>query len=333
MKTTFHTATGPREGLQTLGGATKNAKGRASLPSIVVNSRRREDRRTALSHGLSFTEMKRLSAAAFWLEKQGASVFLSTPGRTDNDPTATRVLSDRLKSHYCRFCALNALPPRWVEVWETRPGPHSHIICGIVSREKARALRKSISRSKVLAEVDVKPVYNRAGLVEYLFGEMSSTARFASGRPMRKGAYKLPGGGDRVRLSRTFEAELLAARLVEPWPKTNARRISKTVNVAALNRDFERARVGLFFADELPLLAMRQKPKAPPRKRERIGPPSLPLDYPPSVADMIAGLGLTHDAIAARVGISRQQVTNVIAQRFGISRPIARRVLELARAA
>jgi len=34
-----------------------------------------------------------------------------------------RVLSDRLKSHYCRFCALNELHPRWVEVWETRPGP------------------------------------------------------------------------------------------------------------------------------------------------------------------------------------------------------------------
>jgi plasmid maintenance system antidote protein VapI len=52
-----------------------------------------------------------------------------------------------------------------------------------------------------------------------------------------------------------------------------------------------------------------------------------------TVADMLAGLGLTHDAIAARVGVSRQQVTNVIAGRFGVSRPIARRVLELARAA
>ena len=70
-----------------------------------------------------------------------------------------------------------------------------------------------------------------------------------------------------------------------------------------------------------------QKPKAPPRKRERIAPPSLPLDYPPSVGDMLAGLGLTHDIIAARVGISRQQVTNIIHGRFGISRPVAQRVL------
>src|SRR5271154_2594114 len=102
MKTTFHTATGPQDGPQALGDAIKKAHGRAPLPSIVVNSRRREDRRTTLPHGLSFAEMKRLSAAAFWLEKQGASIFLSTPGRADNDPTATRVLSDRLKSHYCR---------------------------------------------------------------------------------------------------------------------------------------------------------------------------------------------------------------------------------------
>jgi hypothetical protein len=117
---------------------------------------------------------------------------------------------------------------------------------------------------------------------------------------MRKGSYKLPGGGDRVRLSRAFEAELLGAGLIKPWPKSNARRASKVVEVAALNRDFERARVGLFFADELSLRAAPQKPKAPPRKREKIEPPSLQMDYPPTVAELLAGLGPTHQAAAVR---------------------------------
>jgi hypothetical protein len=43
--------------------------------------------------------------------------------------------------------------------------------------------------------------------------------------------------------------------------------------------------------------------------------------------------GPTHEAIAERVGLSRPQVTNIICGRFGASRPIVRRVLELARAA
>src|SRR5579863_7908162 len=116
MTTTFNTETGLQKGRQAIVNAIEKAHDRAPLPPIVVNSKRREDRRTALSHGLSFAEMKRLDAAAFWLEKRGAAVFLSTPGRADNDPIAMRVLSDKLKSHYCRFCALNGLPPHWVEV-------------------------------------------------------------------------------------------------------------------------------------------------------------------------------------------------------------------------
>jgi hypothetical protein len=68
-------------------------------------------------------------------------------------------------------------------------------------------------------------------------------------------------------------------------------------------------------------------------KRDKIPPPSLQMDYPPTVADLLAGLGPTHEAIAERVGLSRPQTTNIICGRFGASRPIVRCVLELARAA
>jgi hypothetical protein len=94
-----------------------------------------------------------------------------------------------------------------------------------------------------------------------------------------------------------------------------------------------RYRDSLFDAAPLTLLAAPPRPKAPPMKRDKIPPPSLPLAYPPSIADMLAGLGPTHEVIAARVGLSRPQVTNLICGRFGASRPIVRRVLELARAA
>jgi hypothetical protein len=87
------------------------------------------------------------------------------------------------------------------------------------------------------------------------------------------------------------------------------------------------------FDEPLPLLSAPQRPTTAPRKRDKITLPSLPLAYAPSIVDMLAGLGPTHEAIAERVGLSRPQVTNLICGRFGASRPIVRRVLELARVA
>ena len=86
-------------------------------------------------------------------------------------------------------------------------------------------------------------------------------------------------------------------------------------------------------AEPLPLLAAPPMPKAHPRKRDKIPPLSLPLAYPPSIAELLPGLAPTYRAVAERVGVSRQQVTNIIVGRFGVSRNVARRVLELARAA
>src|SRR5262245_1745202 len=38
------------------------------------------------------------------------------------------------------------------------------------------------------------------------------------------GSHRLPGGGDRVRLSRELERDSIEASYVEPWRRTNARR-------------------------------------------------------------------------------------------------------------
>ena len=85
--------------------------------------------------------------------------------------------------------------------------------------------------------------------------------------------------------------------------------------------------------DAPPALAAPLRAKPAPQKREKIEQPTLPLIYGPTIVDLLAGLGKTHEQIADRVGLSRPQVTNVIVGRFGASRQVARRVLELARAA
>jgi len=40
------------------------------------------------------------------------------------------------------------------------------------------------------------------------------------------GSHRLPGGGDRVRLSRELERDAIEAGYVEPWRHTNAKRLS-----------------------------------------------------------------------------------------------------------
>ncbi len=118
---------------------------------------------------------------------------------------------------------------------------------------------------------------------------------------------------------------------VEPYRRTYAKRLPKA---PALLAELQiRYRDSLFDGEPLPLLATPQRPRPAPRKREKIEPPSLQMDYPPTVAELLLGLGPTHQAAGERVGLSRPQVTNIICGRFGVSRPIARRVLELALAA
>jgi hypothetical protein len=60
---------------------------------------------------------------------------------------------------------------------------------------------------------------------------------------------------------------------------------------------------------------------------------ALPLNFEPDVVALMRDLAPTHAEIAAKIGRSRQQVTNIIVGRFGPSPEVVRRVLELSRAA
>ena len=59
----------------------------------------------------------------------------------------------------------------------------------------------------------------------------------------------------------------------------------------------------------------------------------LPIVYPPTIADLLGGLGETHAEAGALVGLSRSQTSNIIVGRFGVNRAVVQRVLELSRAA
>jgi hypothetical protein len=57
----------------------------------------------------------------------------------------------------------------------------------------------------------------------------------------------------------------------------------------------------------------------------RAVPPPGVSEYPPTIADLLDGLGGTHAEAGALVGLSRSQTSNIVAGRFGVSRSIAQR--------
>jgi hypothetical protein len=85
--------------------------------------------------------------------------------------------------------------------------------------------------------------------------------------------------------------------------------------------------------DDLPIAHSPAKAAQTPCPRPPLAPPTLPLVMAPTIAELLARLGPTHVAIAARVGLSRPQITNVINGQFGAGRHLVRRVLELAKVA
>lgn len=96
----------------------------------------------------------------------------------------------------------------------------------------------------------------------------------------------------------------------------------------------EHERYGLFNLDDLPAMPPAARVgRSATRVRPKLPAPSLPLEYPPTISDLLPRLGPTDTAIARRIGISRPHVTNVRLGQFNPSRAVVRCVLELARAA
>jgi hypothetical protein len=106
-------------------------------------------------------------------------------------------------------------------IFESRPLLHAHIVF-LGNRDIANALR----RSRLCIDTKIEPVPDIGGLKKYLAKERTPQAgyrrRDLGGRI--RGSHLLPGGGDRVRLSRQLERDAIEAGLVDPWKHTNAKR-------------------------------------------------------------------------------------------------------------
>src|SRR5262249_51260202 len=111
-----------------------------------------------------------------------------------------------------------------VITFEGRGGLHAHIVF-LGTRHIGKRLKQSAQFGELL---DIRPVTDPDGLTrKYLAKERTPQAGYGreyilGGRI--RGSHRLPGGGDRVRLSRELERDAIETGYVQRWQHTNAKR-------------------------------------------------------------------------------------------------------------
>jgi hypothetical protein len=113
-----------------------------------------------------------------------------------------------------------------VITFESSGGLHAHI-----TFLGTRAITERLNASKQFgAFVDVRPITDLSGLArKYLAKERTPQAGYRRTHLLGgriSGSHHLPGGGDRVRLSRELERDAIEAGYVEAWQHSNATRTS-----------------------------------------------------------------------------------------------------------
>jgi hypothetical protein len=320
-------------------------------PSLVVKGEAQQRRLLSPSrtvaryaNGMSGHEIDRISKAAHFMRKFGTPVFITTEDH-DADERSGRRLFSQVKNHtvkkqrdFQRELG-RPFPAYWAEVLESEYAVHQHLISVVPVGRFARRLIASLEASRLFGQnIKAKPAYDVNELVRYLCKEATTQAHYAKGFSFHRnpGAHRLgKGGGDRVRLSRSLEADLILGGEIERYRKTYVSRALPPTPKPVITLCSEPDPHGLF--GPLPeVVAPSRDHVLPPRQRFKLVLPEqaeLALERLPDAIDLMARLGSTHAEIAVKIGRSRAQTTNILNRQFGASRPVTRRVLELALAA
>lgn len=290
-------------------------------------------------HGLSHHERDLLTEGLNYLRRQGPCVFVSIEaGRSPDAEKIVRSLARRVRSDITlRQCRARMRRSNSITVFEAlgrdkQPKFGAHIVAlmpNVTARDRlVEIINGAAYRNHVLA----KPVEDWPGMTGYLLKEATPQAWYGARKSFRRVGGSIPLGelaGDRVVPSKDLKETLLRGGRIESYRRTYAKRQPKIV---AAPIETIRYRESLFDGVSLPALVAPERPKAS-RKREKIQPPSLPMEYPPTIPELLEDLGRTHAEAGALIGLSRSQTSNIIVGRFGVSRSVAHRVLELSRAA
>ena len=210
-----------------------------------------------------------------------------------------------------------------VSVHECARGLHAHILF-LGNKNIISQLQHSSAFGQFL---DVRSVYDLDGLARrYLVKERTPQAQYAVGHMLHgsrsAGSHKLPGGGDRVRLSEMLRYDATAAGYVQPWKKTNAKRCAE-------RKPYRRRPI------------VKWKALQPTGQLELF--PEI-ADQPTRLKNFNAGTlspsvalelefhrrqcGLSQRELGKLAGLSQPQIANVVHGRFGLSRSATNRLKE-----
>ena len=252
-------------------------------------------------HGLTGPELERLSGLGRFME-------LSCPRRCRlwwliTDKGSTRAFVAAVQKRITKLQRQRRLLAYNATIFESGGGLHANILF-VGNIDIAGRLKASATFGH---RIEVKPVTDLHGLVrEYLAKERTPQAGYGREHMLgrrRKGSHRLPGGGDRVRLSEDLKRDAIAAGFVEAWDRTYARRSEerKSYPPRRLTRRAPRE------AGQLVLLPEIERPVS--RLRHFGG-----GKVPPAVALEIEHLrirrGLSQRELAARIGVSQGQYAN-----------------------
>jgi hypothetical protein len=190
--------------------------------SLKPRASRRGLKRTVAWWGITGPEVNRLNAAFYFMEEHCYSSrrvglwFLTTDAGTSRE-----LIADVWKriTKLQGACGLHCYS---VITFESRGGLHAHIVfLGIPDiAGRLRASKQFGHAARVC------PVSDPHGLFRYLSKERTPQAgyrRVMLGIRLR-GSHGLPGGGDRVRLSRRLERDAIEGGHIERWQHENAKR-------------------------------------------------------------------------------------------------------------
>ena len=326
---------------------------RTRLPSGLLKRQPEKLKRHAARYrnGVSGKDLEAYGELLHWFRKQGAVVHVTVAphGATEAekhelfDTVRKRIAEYQRRSKMSRLLS--------VEIRETKTengfSLHIHIVAVFRNYEKARKFTVSVTKSKALKRLGEKAVdaviinddAHWLRMNSYFTEEATMQAWHGHGRSFPKPLGPFPFDGDRVVPSPDAKDWLVKSGRMADWLRTNAKRapLPQADQVSAERPALPQLVAvpdprGLF--GELPKQATPAKEwaRSSPRRLKLIieGQANLPLERQPDVIDIMARLGLTHEAIAARIGTSRPQATNILNRQFGCSRQVARRVLQLA---
>jgi hypothetical protein len=194
-------------------------------PSILV---RDPKPRTTAPHGLSHLEMDWVTEGMRYMRRQGPATFITVEGY-DRPEREKRALFRKVKNDVALYQGREGMRRvLWLEVLESEPDLHSHIIAAMLNEEGVMRLAERMHMSASYGQnVLVQPVTDWDGLATYLLKEATPQAWAKGGKSFRRVAGSHPlaeGGGDRVRTSKDLEAALIRSGRVEPRRRTYAAR-------------------------------------------------------------------------------------------------------------